>query len=217
MTRSASAEASRGRSSRSRASDSFASAISSASAPLVSSRAQASARSPSAALRWISPDDRPVNAGCAGQDLAEDRAQREDVGPLVHRAQLAPRLLGRHVRRRAHHAAGLREVALRALAAPRRGDDRLVHRLLAGLFIVDHAALGQDLGQAPVHHLHLAERAHHDVGRLEVAVDHAAGVRIGHRLADLCEDRQEPRPILAGFDPLAQAARPACALSPASW
>ena len=37
--------------------------------------------------------------GRAGQDLAEDRAQGEDVGPLVHRVDLAPGLLRRHVGR----------------------------------------------------------------------------------------------------------------------
>ena len=49
----------------------------------------------------------------------------------------------------------------------------------------------QDLGQAPVHHLHLAERADHHVRGLQVAVDHAPRVRVGHRLADLLEDREE--------------------------
>ena len=64
--------------------------------------------------------------GPAGEDLAEDRAQGEDVGPLVHPIDLAARLLRRHVGRRAHHAAGLRQVRIRAAAG--RGDDRLLHR-----------------------------------------------------------------------------------------
>ncbi len=58
------------------------------------------------------------------------------------------------------------------------------------------APLIQHLGQSPVHHLDLAEAADHDVRRLQVAVDHAPRVGIGHRLADLLEDRQEPRPVL---------------------
>ena len=61
--------------------------------------------------------------------------------------------------------------------------------------VVGHAAAGQDLGQAPVHHLHLAERAHHHVRRFQVAVDHAPGVGVGHRLGDGLEDRQEPRQL----------------------
>ena len=60
-----------------------------------------------------------------------------------------------------------------------------------GLLLVGDSAPGEDLGQAPIHHLDLAEAAHHDVRRLQVAVDHAAGVRVRHRLADLLEDRQE--------------------------
>ena len=62
--------------------------------------------------------------------------------------------------------------------------------------VVGDAAPRQDLGQAPVHHLDLAERADHHVRRLQVAVDHAPGVGIGHRLADLLEDRQEPRQVV---------------------
>ena len=54
----------------------------------------------------------------------------------------------------------------------------------------------QHLGQAPVHHLHLAERPHHDVRRLQVAVDDARAVGVGHRLADLLEHFQEPRQVL---------------------
>ena len=42
-------------------------------------------------------------------------------------------------------------------AAPRGGDDRLLAIGLAGLLVVGDAAPGQDLGQAPVHHLDLAE------------------------------------------------------------
>ena len=47
------------------------------------------------------------------------------------------------------------------------------------------------LGQAEVEHLHPAVRAHHDVGRLEVAVDDAAGVRGGQRFGNRHGDRQQ--------------------------
>ena len=61
------------------------------------------------------------------------------------------------------------------------------------------------LGEAPVHDLHLAEGADHDVRRLEVAVDHAAGVGVGDRLADLLEDREEAAPrSSAGVGPLVE-------------
>ena len=61
--------------------------------------------------------------------------------------------------------------------------------------------LGQDLGQAPVHHLDLAEVAYHDVGRFQIAMDHAPGVGISDRLADLLEDVEESRQILAPCSP----------------
>ena len=64
---------------------------------------RASARSPRAALRWISPDGPARERRLAGEDLAEDRAQGEDVGPLVDPVDLAAGLLGRHVGRRAQH------------------------------------------------------------------------------------------------------------------
>ena len=46
----------------------------------------------------------------AGEDLAEDRTQAEDIGPAVDVLDLTPGLLGRHVGRRPQHAAGLRVV-----------------------------------------------------------------------------------------------------------
>ncbi len=67
----------------------------------------------------------------AGEDLAEDRAQREDVGPLVDHLGLAPGLLGGHVAGRAQDRPGVRQVGVRP--APRRGDHRLRGRLLARL------------------------------------------------------------------------------------
>ena len=132
-----------------------------------------------------------MKAGVPGEDLAEDRAEGEDVGPLVDPVGLAAGLLGGHVGGRPHDRPGAGMVRVRS--APRRGDQRFLGRLLDGPSVIDgNAARLQDLGEAPVHHLDLAEAADHHVGRLQVAMDHAAGVGVGHRLSDGREDRQEP-------------------------
>ena len=67
---------------------------------------------------------------------------------------------------------------------------------MPGRGVVNGPAPRQDLGQAPVHHLHLAEAADHDVRRLEIAVDHSPGVRVRHRLRHLEEDGEQPRPVV---------------------
>ena len=57
-----------------------------------------------------------------------------------------------------------------------------------------------ELRQAPVHHQGLAVLAHDHVGRLEVAVDHPAAVRVLDRVADVDEAPEEllePEPRLA--------------------
>ena len=51
------------------------------------------------------------------------------------------------------------------------------------------------LGQAPIHHLQLAEGADHHVGRLQVAVDHPLAVGVGQRLAHLLEHLKEARQV----------------------
>ena len=141
----------------------------------------------------------------ARQHLAEDRAQREHFGPLVDLVNLPARLLGRHVRRRAQDRSGARELGIRVRAGlgARRGDDRLVADL-AGGGVVDHPATRQHLGQAPVHHLDFAETPHHHVRRLQVAVDHAAGMRVGRRLADGLEDREMTRKLGGRVGPLGE-------------
>ena len=68
--------------------------------------------------------------------------------------------------------------------------------------LVGDAPASNHLGEPPVHHLDFAEVAHHDIRRLEVAVDDAATMRIGHRLAHLLEDREIPRPVLAQRPPV---------------
>ena len=75
------------------------------------------------ASRGMAEDRHAIRSGehrLAGQNLAEDRAQGEDVCPLVDRLDLAPGLLRRHVGRRAHHAAGSRRLRVRSRPAPWR-------------------------------------------------------------------------------------------------
>ena len=48
-----------------------------------------------------------------------------------------------------------------------------------------------DLGQSPVDHQGLAVGAQHDIGRLQVAMDHAPAVGVGDRVADVDEPAQE--------------------------
>ena len=51
--------------------------------------------------------------------------------------------------------------------------------------------------EAPVHHVDLAEVPDHHVGGLEVAVDHALRVRVGHRLAHLEQHAERARLVPA--------------------
>ena len=149
---------------------------------------------------------RPADVGgTAGEDLAEDRAQAEDVGPLVDGLALPARLLRRHVGRGPHHRPGPRGVDRRA--APRRADRSRPRAIGDGPRLVGRAPRREDLGQAPVHHLHLAEIADHDVRGLQVAVDHAPGMGIGHRLADILEDPQEPGQLVGRPHAVAQLRR----------
>ncbi len=126
----------------------------------------------------------------AGQDLAEDRAQRKDVGPFVEPIEIAAGLFRRHVGGGAHDRARLRELGVRA------GPARLDHGLVAdapGLLVVGDPSLRQHLRQSPDHHLNLAKAADHDIRGLQVAVDDTSVVGVGHRQADLLEDPYKPR------------------------
>ena len=78
--------------------------------------------------------------------------------------ELAPHLLGRHVVRRA--GAGVRVVALLPV---------------------------RDAGNAEVEHAWLGPADHEDVGRLDVAVDHALGVGEGERVGDATDDERRLR------------------------
>ena len=50
----------------------------------------------------------------------------------------------------------------------------------------------EEFREPPVHHEHFAELAHHDVLRLQVAVNHAARVRKRHGIAHLAEHPEQP-------------------------
>ena len=101
----------------------------------------------------------------AADDLVQDRAQQVDVAGLVDALDRAAGHFRRHVGRRAAQAVGL------------------VHG-------VDVGELGRDPRQAPVHHQHFAVVAEHDVFRLQVAMNHAAGVGEGHRVGHAQQDAQ---------------------------
>jgi hypothetical protein len=121
----------------------------------------------------------PARPGRApGEEVVEDGPEGPDVGPLVHR--LAPRLLGRHVLRSAHHRA-------HDGGAGARGGRSAVP-LLVG------AGAPEVLGEPPVHDHGLPERPDEDVGRLQVAVDDALAVGVGDRLRHRDEVGQEGEP-----------------------
>jgi hypothetical protein len=108
------------------------------------------------------------------QQHREHAAEREHVGPLVHLVPRAAGLFGRHVLRRAHRHAGA----------------RFVGRAVGGTLGERRGHFAEHFRQAPVHDLHFAERAHHDVRGLQVAVNHAGPVRVADREAHLLEGAQ---------------------------
>ena len=102
----------------------------------------------------------------AGQHLAQDHAEAEDVGAMV---RLFPaNLFGRHVADRPHHDPG-----------GGQGLSGLQFRT-CGV-----RALDPQLGETKVEDLQPTVRCHEDVVGLEVAVDDAAVVRRGETLRDL--------------------------------
>ncbi|MFO0799706.1 MAG: hypothetical protein U0804_19725 [Gemmataceae bacterium] len=136
----------------------------------------------------------PLERRAAGEDDREHGAEAEHVAAGRHLVGRPGRLLGRHVRRRPHHRAGLRVVRVRVAEGAhlrvRRGGVRV------GGGAVGPAADAEHLGQPPVHHLHLAEGADHDVRGLEVAVDHVVGVGVPDGLAHRLEHGHEPAAVV---------------------
>src|SRR5262249_41659688 len=103
----------------------------------------------------------------------------------VERSDITARLFRRHVSGGAHDCAVARDlgdgggiVSRVGFVGLQNGDvsfDRGRKEIGGG---------GENLRKAPVHDQNFAERADHDVGRLEIAVKHAAGVRESDGVAD---------------------------------
>jgi hypothetical protein len=115
----------------------------------------------------------------------QDRAQRVHVGAGVHELHVAEVLFWRHVPWCPHHP-----------THPGPGRPIVGH-------VVDDSVVGlrgrrgrrpagEDLGDAPVQHQHLAERADHHVGRLQISMHHSPGVRVADGVAHLREHVQLP-------------------------
>ena len=115
----------------------------------------------------------------AAQQVVQRRPEAVDVAPRADLLQPPGRLLRRHVGRRADGLAGLRLDGAAAAAE--------VQRRLAGLDL----RLAGHLRQAPVHDQRLPVLAEHHVAGLQVAVQHAAAVGVGDRLADVHEAAQQ--------------------------
>ena len=127
----------------------------------------------------------------AGEHLAEDAAKPEDIGPSVDTVDLPSRLLRSQIGRRAADRSGRGEVNDRLTSGPGRHPWHLaVEPRITFVF-----RLPENLRHTPVHHRHDAKISHHDVGRLEIAMDHPSPVRGGDRLAYLQEDSQQARQV----------------------
>ena len=109
-----------------------------------------------------------VECRAEGQQLVEGQAQGVDVGALVDHPAAGQGLLGAHVAEGAHQ-----------VAAPRQ------------------AGIAAEPGQAEVRDPELALRIDHEIGGLDVAVDHAQRMRVVERLGRLDAqpgDRTKVRP-----------------------
>jgi hypothetical protein len=116
----------------------------------------------------------------AGEEVVEDGAEPEDVRRRAG-VRVADGLLGRHERRRADRPPGGGPL----VRVGRVGAVRLARLRGRRRRLADH------LRQPPVHDERLAERADHDVRRLQVAVDDPLRVRVADRLADGGEALQQ--------------------------
>ena len=112
--------------------------------------------------------------------MIKRRPEAVDIGRRAEFVQLAGRLLGTHVGRRADRRAlhRLHRTAQRGRRSQRSG-------------VGPDLALAQRLGQTPVDDERLAVLTDHDVARLQIPVQHAPAVRVVHRVADDDEPTQK--------------------------
>ena len=109
----------------------------------------------------------------SAQHEVEDAAEAEHVGARTDTGRVARGLLGAHVRRRPQH--------------------HTARRAVEGVG-VDGGFVARNARQPPVDEDRLAEAPHHDVVRLEVAMDEASLVRVADRLAHLHDVGKQPQP-----------------------
>ena len=118
----------------------------------------------------------------AGQAGSRGLRQAVDVAARPEALEVTRGLLRAHVGRRPERRA---RQASRADPLTVGGDQRSARRSQSRL------EPGPALGQPPVDHQRLAVRADDDVRRLDVAVQHAAAVRVVDGVADVEEPPQE--------------------------
>ena len=117
---------------------------------------------------------RAVERRLATQDLVEDRPQAIHIRLAVDQFPTPLGLLRAHV--------------------GGRPEDLPLHRLVTALGVLQRhrrrerlIGAADDLGQAPVEHDDFAEVAQDNVLTLQVAMDHAPAVGVGHGMADAYE------------------------------
>ncbi len=109
------------------------------------------------------------------EQAIQGRAQAVNIAPRSQRLQIALGLLWAHIGRRAQRAARHR---LGRAAGRRRQEHPLARQ---------RVALAGRLGQPPVHHQSFTMFADDDVAWLQIPVEHATGMRIIDRVADIRE------------------------------
>ena len=136
--------------------------------------------SPRATRRKISPTSwMSASGGMARQDAVKRRTEAVYVARRSHPVQLAHRLLGAHVLRSAQSRAV--QGRLHAAAGRRPECPLILDRGRTFSRPLDR------LGQSPVDHQGFAEFAQHHVRRLQVAVEHAPAMGVGHHVANALE------------------------------
>ena len=123
----------------------------------------------------------PLERRLAGQETVKRGTEAVDIRPRAEPVEFPGSLLRAHVGRRAQRTARQRL----GRPAGRRGHERPLVARRVGL------GPPQRLGQAPVDDQRLAVLADDHVGRLQVAVQDAAAVRVLDGVADVQEPPQQ--------------------------